>query len=49
MQQSFRVVGTARVDNIMTITEENALHAIKTAKLALALRNTIALHVPKGC
>lgn len=48
MKQFFRVVGTARAETIMIIKEENAFHAIKTAKLALALKNTIVLHVPKG-
>ena len=48
MKQLFRVVGTAGAETTMIIREENAFHAIKTAKLALALRNTIVIHVPKG-
>ena len=45
MQQHYR---TARAEISMIIQEENAFHATKTAKLALVLRNTIVLHVPKG-
>ena len=48
MERHFRVVETARAETIMITPVENAYHTIKTAKLALALRNTIALHVPKG-
>ena len=48
MQQHYRVAETARAEIIMIMKEENAFHVTKTAKLALALRNTIALHVPKG-
>ena len=48
MQQHFRVVRAAHPEAIMIFLKENVCHAIKTAKLALPLRNTIVSHVLKA-